>query len=29
MGFMDYLRTVYMLKDGTVQELETYLGADV
>ena len=29
MGFMDYLRTVYTLKDGTVQEPETYLGADV
>jgi hypothetical protein len=28
-GFMDYLRTVYTLKDGTVQEPETYLGADV
>jgi hypothetical protein len=26
---MDYLRTVYTLKDGTVQEPETYLGADV
>jgi hypothetical protein len=29
MGFMDYLCTVYTLKDGTVQEPETYLGADV
>jgi hypothetical protein len=28
-GFIDYLRTVFTLKDGTVQELETYLGADV
>jgi hypothetical protein len=26
---MDYLRTVYTLKNSTVQELETYLGADV
>jgi hypothetical protein len=29
MGFMDYLRTVYTLKEGSVQEPETYLGADV
>jgi hypothetical protein len=28
-GFMGYLRTVYTLKDSTVQEQETYLGADV
>jgi hypothetical protein len=28
-GFMDYLRTAYTLKDGSVQQPETYLGADV
>jgi hypothetical protein len=29
LGFMDYPRTVYTLKDGTVQEQETYLSADI